>query len=646
MMAVQNAVVFVLSALLTNLVQDTVLPVSSFQSFGVRSPHSTLSVRLSSQTVTTISSNKKTSILALPRQPSDHWNRHIRTQSAFPTTSSSLAAKSSSLAIDDAIVRSDVLVLGSGPAARSIASLLSNSKSSALDSSSPSPIDVIVADKNFDRPWSPNYGVWQDEWEAVSKMFNDKAGINVLDDCINRKWKQTECFFGGSYDIPAQERFQIPRPYWRVDRDVLRKSLTPESEGGGEASKLTTPYRVIRENHTVERSLAPNLYTPSNAIIHDEFGSTVTLSDGTVVRTKLIIDCTGHESKIVKKETRATDKPGFQIAYGAMLVIDEQDPTSNFIGPYDKDAMTLFDYRTDHFADESSPQWLKAQQAPTFNYVMPIDGNRVFVEETSLVARPAVSFMECKERLMARLEHHGIKILEVEEEEFCYIPMGGALPAKDQRVIGFGGAAATVHPSTGYHICRMMASASDVATAIEGGLRQGENQTKQSKLFNPDRTAASAYDAIWSPSNIRQRHFAVFGGEYLMKQKVDGLRGFFDGFFRCPEPMWAGFLAGWPGLPNNETHETWLARIFFGLTFVSKLPLPVAVDMVASILYYSVTEPGFPLLQSVTPFFGEPESFETVEKPKLAGDVAAKAEARKMLSESVVEKFIPVPLED
>jgi len=36
------------------------------------------------------------------------------------------------------------------------------------------------------------------------------------------------------------------------------------------------------------------------------------------------------------------------------------------------------------------------------------------------------------------------------QEEYCYIPMGGELPDRTQRVIAFAGAANTVHPSTGY----------------------------------------------------------------------------------------------------------------------------------------------------------------------------------------------------
>jgi lycopene beta-cyclase len=158
---------------------------------------------------------------------------------------------------------------------------------------------------------------------------------------------------------------------------------------------------------------------------------------------------------------------------------------------------------------------------------------------------------------------------------------------------------------------------------------------------NLDRASAAAYHAIWSPSNIRQRNFSVFGGEFLMKQNVKGLRGFFSGFFQLPLEMWGGFLAGWPGLPNNNKHETWDTRILFGLTFVSKLPLPVAVDMFLSIVTYSISN-GIPLPQSVTPLFGEPESYEYVERQKNQGDVAAKNEARKMIEESKLAEKVPV----
>ncbi|KAL7529477.1 hypothetical protein ACHAXR_002987, partial [Thalassiosira sp. AJA248-18] len=360
----------------------------------------------------------------------------------------------------------------------------------------------------------------------------------------------------------------------------------------------------------------------------------------TQVRAKLIVDCTGHESRIVLKDDRMKSiPPGFQIAYGCLVKVDETDVSdTDFAGPYYKEAMTLFDYRTDHFPSDSN-ELSKAQKAPTFMYAMPLDSNRIFFEETSLVARPAVSFQECKDRCMTRLKHLGISVEDIEEEEYCYIPMGGPLPAKDQRVVGFGGAAAMVHPSTGYHICRAMMGAGSVAKVIR------EELNKSGSDYNPDRAAARAYNAIWSPSNIAQRNFAVFGGEFLMKQNVEGLRGFFDGFFKLPLPLWAGFLAGWPGLPNNENHENWWARLVFGLTFVSKLPVQVALDMLGSIAAYSITE-GVPLPQSVTPLLGLPDGYDYKEKPVVVGDVAAKAEARKMIEASKVEDLVPVDFEE
>ena len=527
----------------------------------------------------------------------------------------------------------DVLVLGSGPAARAIGTLLSCPQNGN--------VDVIVADSNYDRRWAPNYGVWQDEWQAICNLY-ESFDVTLGKGCIDRLWMKTDCFFGGSFDIPVEERMRLDRPYCRIDRDVLQKTLSPSSEVGMQNDgKENAKYRVLRANH-ISSATSVNVYSPSGSMAHDGEGTRVLLQSKegnlTGVRAKIVIDCTGHESRIVLKDDRVKSiPPGFQIAYGMLVEVDETNsPNLEYFGPYDKEAMTLFDYRTDHFA-EGSKENLKAERAPTFMYAMPLKDNRIFFEETSLVARPAVSFQECKERCITRLQHLGIKVSNIEEEEFCYIPMGGPLPAKDQRVVGFGGAAAMVHPSTGYHLCRAMMGAGAVAKVLQEELNNAS--------WNPDRAAARAYDAIWSPANIAQRNFAVFGGEFLMKQNVVGLRGFFDGFFKLPLPLWGGFLAGWPGLPNNENHETWWARLVFGLTFVSKLPLPVALDMLMSIATYSITE-GVSLPQSVTPLLGLPSGYDYVEKKPMMGDVAAKAEAKKMLQESQVEEVIPVDFEE
>ena len=56
------------------------------------------------------------------------------------------------------------------------------------------------------------------------------------------------------------------------------------------------------------------------------------------------------------------------------------------------------------------------------------------------------------------MEHLGIKVVGLEEEEYCLIPMGGVLPRVPQRVLGIGGTAGMVHPSTGAPPSRQAAS--------------------------------------------------------------------------------------------------------------------------------------------------------------------------------------------
>ena len=52
------------------------------------------------------------------------------------------------------------------------------------------------------------------------------------------------------------------------------------------------------------------------------------------------------------------------------------------------------------------------------------------------------------------------------EEEYCLIPMGGVLPRRDQRVIGIGGTAGMVHPSTGYMVARMLGAVPQLADRV------------------------------------------------------------------------------------------------------------------------------------------------------------------------------------
>jgi len=497
----------------------------------------------------------------------------------------------------------DVVVVGAGPAGTLLAHLLAERHGCS----------VCLVDPRASARWPNNYGVWQEEWDALEAKL--QLG---LDECLDCQWPVTDTYFGGSWDMPAEDMLRVDRPYARVDRVKLK-------------ARLQSPKVRVLEEALEAEAVASNIYA-GGALRHDAEGTSLSLASGRRLRARLVVDATGSESRLTRRlpgagESPAPD-PGYQIAWGMDCIID--GPTH-----YDIGAMTLFDYRTDHLSFD--PAWEeRACKSPTFMYVMPLGpaedgkGQRVFFEETSLVARPAVSFEECKKRCLARLKFLGISVRpgSITEEEYCYIPMGGALPEPGQRVVAFGGAAVMVHPSTGYQLCRMMAGAKEVADAIGKGLSDPAGR-------RPDAVAAAAYEALWSPENQAQRDFAVFGGEFLMQLDVAGLRGWFNGFFRLPEPLWAGFLAGWPTLPGNENHESWLARISFGLQLFVKIPAPIALRLATGILQYSLAY-GTSLVRSVTPLFGAPPSYAWSPPVPVdeVGDMAAKREAKAMMAET------------
>jgi hypothetical protein len=58
------------------------------------------------------------------------------------------------------------------------------------------------------------------------------------------------------------------------------------------------------------------------------------------------------------------------------------------------------------------------------------------------------------------------QVKHIEEEEYCLIPMGGVLPTHPQRVLGIGGTAGMVHPSTGFMVSRMLGAAPQLADSI------------------------------------------------------------------------------------------------------------------------------------------------------------------------------------
>ena len=61
---------------------------------------------------------------------------------------------------------------------------------------------------------------------------------------------------------------------------------------------------------------------------------------------------------------------------------------------------------------QGNPEMREAnKRIPTFLYAMPFSPTKVFLEETSLVARPAVGFQDLKDRLAARCGADSCKLV-------------------------------------------------------------------------------------------------------------------------------------------------------------------------------------------------------------------------------------------
>mmetsp|Transcript_18453 Transcript_18453/g.33059 ORF Transcript_18453/g.33059 Transcript_18453/m.33059 type:complete len:845 (+) Transcript_18453:1089-3623(+) len=199
--------------------------------------------------------------------------------------------------------------------------------------------------------------------------------------------------------------------------------------------------------------------------------------------------------------------------------------------------MMFMDWRDGHLSPDAKD---RNRKLPTFLYVMPFTKNKIFVEETSLVARPFVPFDDLKLRLKQRLQGLGIKVKAVEDEEYCLIPMGGVLPKIPQQTIGIGGTAGMVHPATGYMVSKSLGQAPVLVDAIEKGIKMHMQNKDQA---NATAVSKMVWDSIWPDEDKRQRTFMCFGMEILMTLNVDVTRRFFKTFFSLPQKMWGGFLS-------------------------------------------------------------------------------------------------------
>ncbi|KAK0604180.1 hypothetical protein LWI29_012867 [Acer saccharum] len=410
--------------------------------------------------------------------------------------------------------RFDVIIIGAGPAGIRLAEQVSchGIKVCCVD---PSPLSM----------WPNNYGVWVDEFESLG-----------LEDCLDKTWPMT------SVHVDDHKTKYLDRPYGRVNRNKLKTKLMESCVSNGVKFHKARVWKVN----------------------HNEFDSSIVCDDGNEIKASLIVDASGFGSNFVEYDKSRNH--GYQIAHGILAEVESH--------PFDLDKMLLMDWRDSHLGNE--PELRSGNsKTPTFLYAMPFDSNIVFLEETSLVSRPVLSYREVKKRMVARLRHMGIRVKRVIEDEKCLIPMGGPLPRIPQSVMAIGGTSGIVHPSTGYMVARTMALAPVLAGAIVdclGSTRMIRGRPLHHRVWNE----------LWPLERRCVREFYSFGMETLLKLDLNGTRSFFDAFFDLNPYYWHGFLSSRLSLGELAM----LSLSLFGhasnsskLDIVTKCPVPLVKMM-------------------------------------------------------------------
>lgn len=315
----------------------------------------------------------------------------------------------------------------------------------------------------------------------------------VLDPDPERPWTAT--YGTWSQELPSD----LPAPLVaaRAEGRVIAKT---EHRLGWEYSVLDVP---ALQSHVT--SLASGVQFHSGRAIGLRERGVVALADGSDLRASVVIDAGGRWRPL--DHTPSPGEPAEQTAFG--LILDEET-AAPLIAPGEA---LFMDWRADH----GEVGW------PTFLYVVPLGGNRILVEETSLARRPGFPLSALRRRLQARLAHHGIFPPNNARAERVSFRVDHPRH-QGAAVLGFGAAAPLIHPATGFSVATSLQLAPRVAEAIAAHLPNG-----------PDSALAAARDIVWPRAAKLVHRIRRIGLEALLRLPPSEVQGFFEQFFSLPE---------------------------------------------------------------------------------------------------------------
>ena len=299
---------------------------------------------------------------------------------------------------------------------------------------------------------------------------------------------------------------------WSRELPVDLPASVVAARAGGRAIALTEhqlgwDYAVLDvpalRAHLTDRLTGVQIHA-GRAIGSPEVG-VVALADGSQLRASVVVDAGGRARPLDPTPRRRA--PAEQTAYG--LIID-QEAAAPLVAPGDA---LFMDWRADH----GETGW------PTFLYAVPLGGDQVLVEETSLARRPGLPLSTLRRRLDARLAHHGVVPTKDARNEKVSFRVDHPRH-RGPGVLGFGAAAPLIHPATGFSLAASLRLAPRVAAAFAAHLP-----------YDPARALAAARKTVWPLNALVVHHVRRIGLEAMLRMPPAEVPGFFEQYFSLPE---------------------------------------------------------------------------------------------------------------
>ncbi|MEN0063670.1 MAG: lycopene cyclase family protein [Myxococcota bacterium] len=331
-------------------------------------------------------------------------------------------------------------------------------------------VRVGCIDSQPELVWARQFASWYDDWAPAYRS------------CVRARWAAPSV-------VTRRRHHVLDRCYALLDANDLHRTLHQRAQDSAVEF-------VVDRARDIEH--------------HDE-GSTVSLASGAQLNARMVIDATGTGHFL---DRPAHGPLAAQVTYGQILEVDRH--------PFRCGEMALMDFRA---IDDG-------ETIPTFLHALPLDFNRLLVEETSLIATVPVPAALLKRRLEERITRLGITDARVVKTEKGHVSMTKGLPDLSQRTLGYGAAASMVHPATGNNAARSLARAPEVANALVELLECA-----------PAQACEAAWQAIWPRDDVRKWELYNFGARFLYSLDQDRTERFFDAFFSLPPRDWGGFFS-------------------------------------------------------------------------------------------------------